>query len=91
MLIRAFLLMQSAWSTLRQRSMLEAIDKRERNAIRMEHAEAKTRLPGASMRCWDAIRMEHAEAKNLCSPRWERRQHAIRMEHAEAKLRFLTL
>ena len=64
MLIRAFLLMQSAWSTLRQRlGLSHANVDLDNYAIRMEHAEAKL-VPAYEIGFFEyAIRMEHAEAK----------------------------
>ena len=55
--------MQSAWSTLRQRSLPSSNSARPANAIRMEHAEAKKISPFPPTATGNAIRMEHAEAK----------------------------
>ena len=66
MLIRAFLLMQSAWSTLRQREIPDSWKVEGYDAIRMEHAEAKDAACADGLIASDAIRMEHAEAKGFC-------------------------
>ena len=56
--------MQSAWSTLRQRTRSSDWWRTCSDAIRMEHAEAKPDVDILElMKKANAIRMEHAEAK----------------------------
>ena len=90
MLIRAFLLMQSAWSTLRQRSSTRSFRRAHQNAIRMEHAEAKINFCPLGISDGNAIRMEHAEAKKISPFPPTATGNAIRMEHAETKLTTMT-